>query len=49
MLYYDRIGVFERIDANKTSTSKKVLFVTIIIIFRLRAWIQPAVMGFMMY
>ena len=29
MLYYDRIGVSEGIDVNKTSDSKEVKFVTI--------------------
>ena len=29
MLYYDRINVSERIDVNKTSVSKCVIFVTI--------------------
>ena len=29
MLYYDRFGISEGIDVNKTSASKSVIFVTI--------------------
>ena len=31
MLYYDSIDISERIDVNKTSTSKNVIFITICI------------------
>ena len=29
MLYYDRINISERIDTNKTSKSRSVIFVTV--------------------